>query len=47
MKTQNTNLLFNKSSLVELNNAQLQDVNGGSTPTWITIGITISLFATK
>lgn len=31
MKTQNTKLKFNKSSLVELNDEQLQDINGGST----------------
>ncbi|WP_290701561.1 class I lanthipeptide [Lacinutrix sp.] len=47
MKKQNRNLSFNKSSLIELNDGQLQDVNGGSTPTTITIGITISLFIFK
>ncbi|MEO4003943.1 class I lanthipeptide [Flavobacterium sp. CAU 1735] len=33
MKSTNTNKLgFTKSSLVELNDNQMQDVNGGSTP---------------
>ena len=34
MKTQNVNakLAFNKSSVLELNDAQLSHVNGGSTP---------------
>ena len=32
MKTQNNKLAFNKSAVVELNDDQLQDVNGGSTP---------------
>lgn len=49
MKTQNTKLAFNKSTLVELNDLELNNVNGGSTDvilltieitthgTWITI----------
>ncbi|WP_156133147.1 hypothetical protein [Lacinutrix sp. Hel_I_90] len=32
MKTQNKNLAFNRSSLVELSNDELYDVNGGSSP---------------
>lgn len=32
MKTQNRNLAFNKSSIVELNDAQLLEVDGGTTP---------------
>ena len=33
MKTQSTNkLAFAKNALVELNNNQLHDINGGSTP---------------
>ena len=31
MKTQNNNLNLNKTSLVELNNKEMVDVNGGST----------------
>ena len=40
MKTQNaTKLGFAKNSLVELNDNQMQDVNGGSTPLcYIAIG---------
>jgi len=40
MKTQNaTKLGFAKKSLVELNDNQMQDVNGGSTPLcYIAIG---------
>ena len=37
MKTQENKLAFNKSSLVELNYDQLQDINGGSTPLTITL----------
>lgn len=37
MKTQTQNkLAFRKSSVAELNNSQMQDVNGGSTPTTTT-----------
>ncbi|WP_290701567.1 class I lanthipeptide [Lacinutrix sp.] len=44
MKTQNTNLLFNKSSLVELNDAELQDVKAGTCTTIsTTITLTISI----
>jgi len=32
MKTQNNTLKFNKNTMVELNNDDLLDVNGGSTP---------------
>ncbi|WP_156133148.1 class I lanthipeptide [Lacinutrix sp. Hel_I_90] len=31
MKTQNKNLAFNKSAVVDLNDDQLQSVNGGTT----------------
>ncbi|WP_290701569.1 class I lanthipeptide [Lacinutrix sp.] len=31
MKTQNTNLSFDKNSLIELNDSQLDDVKGGTT----------------
>ena len=42
MKTQNTNLAFNKSSVTELNDNQLQDVNGGTSPIFISITIVTS-----
>ena len=45
MKTQNTNLAFNKSAVVELNNDQLQNVNGGRSTT-ITIGTTSTIIIT-
>jgi hypothetical protein len=32
MKTQNNKLDFRKNSVVELNDTQLEDINGGSTP---------------
>jgi hypothetical protein len=49
MKTQNKNLVFNKSSVVDLNDDQLQDINGGSISLaiGISIGITISLIMTE
>jgi hypothetical protein len=47
MKTQNKKLAFNKSSVVDLNDDQLHDVIGGTTITFVTIGITISLYITK
>lgn len=38
MKTQNKKLAFSKNSLVELNDAKLLDVKGGSTrPCWYLI----------
>ncbi len=47
MKTQNVNskLKFDKNSLVELNDNQLNDVNGGSSP--FCIGIIVSLLVTR
>jgi len=47
MKTQNVNskLKFDKNSLVELNDNQLQDVNGGSSP--FCTGIIVSLLITR
>ncbi|RLJ63310.1 lactobin A/cerein 7B family class IIb bacteriocin [Lacinutrix venerupis] len=45
MKTQNTSLAFNKSSVTELNDNQLQDVNGGTSP--VCTGIIISLLITR
>jgi hypothetical protein len=47
MKTKNVNnkLAFNKAAVTELNDAQLQDVNGGSSP--LCIGIIISLLITR
>ena len=51
MKTQNVNnkLRFDKNSLVELNEEQLTDVNGGTTPVCvgIIIGITMSIMIDK
>ncbi|WP_044401240.1 hypothetical protein [Lacinutrix sp. Hel_I_90] len=42
MKTQNTNKLeFIKRDLLELNDSQLLDVNGGSTPTTLLCSIII------
>ena len=42
MKTQTSNkLAFAKSSLVELNDNQLNDVNGGTTP--VCVGVIIGL----
>ena len=46
MKKQNPNnkLTFNKVAVVELNNKQMQDVDGGSTPICITVvTITVTL----
>ncbi|RLJ63307.1 lactobin A/cerein 7B family class IIb bacteriocin [Lacinutrix venerupis] len=45
MKTQNTNLAFNKNSVTELNDNQLQDVNGGTSP--VCVGVIISLLVTR
>ncbi len=47
MKTQNVNskLKFDKNSLVELNDNQLQEVNGGTLT--VTLIITISILMTK
>ncbi|WP_082041739.1 class IIb bacteriocin, lactobin A/cerein 7B family [Lacinutrix sp. Hel_I_90] len=45
MKTQNKNLAFNKSSVVDLNDNQLMDVNGGTSP--LCVGIIISLLITR
>ncbi len=50
MKTQNANkLAFAKSSLVELNDNQLNDVNGGTTPVCVgvIIGLTMSIAIDK
>ena len=51
MKTQNVNnkLRFDKNSLVELNEEQLTDVTGGTTPVCvgIIIGITMSILIDK
>ena len=40
MKKQNTNnkLAFNKAAVTELNNFQIMNVNGGSTPTTVSSG---------
>jgi len=45
MKTPNTNKLgFAKNSLVELNDNQLQDINGGLTPTLsLVVSITVAI----
>ena len=45
MKTQNVNnkLKFDKHSLVELNDAQLHDLDGASTAVCVTIGVTIGV----
>jgi len=47
MKSQNKNnkLAFNKAAVTELNDNQLQDVNGGSSP--LCIGVIISLLYTR
>ncbi|WP_082041738.1 class IIb bacteriocin, lactobin A/cerein 7B family [Lacinutrix sp. Hel_I_90] len=45
MKTQNKNLAFNKSAVVDLNDNQLMDVNGGTSP--LCVGIIISLLITR
>ncbi|WP_082041740.1 class IIb bacteriocin, lactobin A/cerein 7B family [Lacinutrix sp. Hel_I_90] len=45
MRTQNKNLAFNKSSVVDLNDNQLMDVNGGTSP--LCVGIIISLLITR
>lgn len=47
MKTQNVNLAFNKSTLVELNKQQLQEVNGGLTPTVVGTTSLVLLAATQ
>ena len=46
MKTQNVNnkLRFDKNSLVELNEEQLTDVNGGTTPVCVGIIIGLSIY---
>ena len=48
MKNQNTNkLAFNKLAVVELNDKQMHDVDGGTSPlcVGVIIGITITLAA--
>jgi len=45
MKTTNTNKLgFTKSSLVELNDSQMRDVNGGTSPFLFPSSIITSIF---
>ncbi|THF49541.1 class IIb bacteriocin, lactobin A/cerein 7B family [Flavobacterium supellecticarium] len=45
MKTQTSNkLAFAKSSLVELNDNQLNDVNGGTTPVCVGVIIGLSIY---
>ena len=46
MKTQNVNnkLRFDKNSLIELNEEQLTDVNGGTTPVCVGIIIGLSIY---
>ena len=44
MKTQNGKLTFNKSSVTELNDAQLRSVNGGTSPLAISISIAVSVY---
>jgi len=44
MKTQNTNkLAFAKNAIVELNDAHLMEINGGSTPTVTLAIITVAV----
>jgi hypothetical protein len=47
MKSQSKNnkLAFNKAAVTELNDNQLQDVNGGSSP--LCIGVIIGLLITR
>lgn len=46
MKTQNAKLVFKKNNVTELNDNQLNDVNGGGTPVTVTYGIylTVAIF---
>ncbi|WP_452599164.1 class I lanthipeptide [Pontimicrobium sp. MEBiC01747] len=46
MKTQKRKLEFNKSDVLELNNSQMLDVNGGTSPTTIACSIIISIIIT-
>jgi hypothetical protein len=45
MKTQNTKLEFKRNSIVELNDNQLNDVNGGTSPLTITSSPVCSILA--
>ena len=45
MKTQNNKLAFNKSSVTELNDAQLLEVDGGTTPVWLGISIGLAIYS--
>ena len=46
MKSQNTNnkLTFNKSSLTELNDNQLNNIEGGTSPLSIAVGVTVGIY---
>lgn len=39
MKTQNTNLAFNKSAIIELNESTMLSIDGGTTPLCIAAGV--------
>lgn len=39
MKTQNNKLIFKKDSVLELNETQLVNIDGGSTPACVTVVI--------
>lgn len=41
MKTQNRNLAFNKNSVIELNDSQLLEVDGGTTPVCFYVGYAV------
>ncbi|WP_417291546.1 class IIb bacteriocin, lactobin A/cerein 7B family [Corallibacter sp.] len=44
MKTQNNKLAFNKSSVTELNDSQLLEVDGGTTPVCVGVIIGLSIY---
>ncbi|WP_417291543.1 class I lanthipeptide [Corallibacter sp.] len=44
MKTQNNKLAFNKSSIVELNDQKLLEVNGGTSPLSIAVSVAVSVY---
>jgi len=44
LKTQTQKLVFKKDSVAELNDSQLNDVNGGATPAYVvTVLVTIAV----
>ena len=45
MKKQNVNskLAFNKVAIVELNDSQLQNINGGSDPAGVSIAVSVAV----